>query len=78
MSIEHAWEWSHFVAYSMPTANRGKIRPERTVQGKSCSEAGLEKGKRVCELSACEESDGDVSCRDTQRELERVYGLRYG
>ena len=27
----------------MPMANRGKIRPERTVQGKSCSEAGLEK-----------------------------------
>ena len=56
----------------MPMANRGKIRHERTVQGKSCSEVGLEK-ENVCELSACEESDGDVSCRD--RDL-REY--RYG
>ena len=38
----------------MPMANRGKIRPERTVQGKSCSEAGLEK-ENVCELSAYED-----------------------
>ena len=26
MSIEHAWEWNHFVAYSMPMANRDKIK----------------------------------------------------
>ena len=55
----------------MPMANRGKIRPERTVQGKSCSEAGLEK-ENVCELSACEEYDGDVS----ETEILREY--RYG